>query len=56
MGFETYGFVGDHARDWETEVNILASEQSAHDQVHLGNEVRKCGIFVSPSGVHSVWI
>ena len=63
MGFETYGFVGDHARDWEpdpvyweTEVNILASEQSAHGQVHLGNEVRKCGIFVSPSGVRSVWI
>jgi hypothetical protein len=28
----------------------------AHGQVRVSNELRKLGIFVSPSGVRSVWL
>ncbi len=40
----------------EEAVKAYAVEQPAHGQVHVSNELRKRGIFVSASGVRSVWL
>jgi len=40
----------------ETAVTAFALEQPAFGQVRVSNELRKRGIFVSPSGVRSVWL
>jgi hypothetical protein len=33
-----------------------ATDEPAHGQVRVSNELRKKGIFVSPSGVRSIWL
>jgi len=40
----------------EQAVSEYAIEQPAHGQVRVSNELRKKGVFVSPSGVRSVWL
>ncbi|QSA98327.1 IS481 family transposase [Methylococcus sp. EFPC2] len=40
----------------ETAVIAYATEQPAHGQVRTSNELRQRGIFVSPSGVRSIWL
>ncbi|SDX30578.1 Winged helix-turn helix [Nitrosomonas oligotropha] len=40
----------------EAAVTAFALEQPAFGQVRISNELRKRGIFVSPSGVRSVWL
>ena len=40
----------------ESAVVAYAIEQPAHGQVRASNELRKRGIFISPSGVRCVWI
>lgn len=40
----------------ESAVSAFALEQPAFGQVQVSNELRKRGIFVSPSGVRSVWL
>lgn len=40
----------------ELAVCQYATEQPAHGQVRVSNELRKRGVFVSPSGVRSVWM
>ena len=40
----------------EEAVKAFAVEQPAMGQVRVSNELRKRGIFVSPSGVRSVWL
>lgn len=40
----------------EAAVVQYAINQPAHGQVRVSNELRKKGIFVSPSGVRSVWL
>ena len=40
----------------ESAVTDFALEQPAFGQVRVSNELRKRGIFVSPSGVRSVWL
>lgn len=40
----------------EAAVAAFALEQPAFGQVRVSNELRKRGIFVSPSGVRSVWL
>jgi len=40
----------------ETAVVDYAVEQPAHGQVRTSNELRKLGVFVSPSGVRSIWL
>jgi molybdenum-dependent DNA-binding transcriptional regulator ModE len=40
----------------ETAVVEYALEQPAHGQVRTSNELRKLGVFVSPSGVRSIWL
>ncbi len=39
----------------EAAVTDYAIEQPAHGQVRVSNELRKRGLFVSPSGVRSIW-
>ena len=41
-----------------TEAAVLAytTEQPAHGQTRASNELRQRGIFVSPSGVRSIWL
>lgn len=39
-----------------TAVLAYATEQPAHGQVRTSNELRQRGIFVSPSGVRSIWL
>ena len=40
----------------ETAVIEYAVEEPAHGQVRVSNELRKRGVFVSPSGVRSIWL
>ncbi len=40
----------------EAAVIAYATEQPAHGQVRASNELRQRGIFVSPSGVRSIWL
>ncbi len=40
----------------ESAVTAFALEQPAFGQVRVSNELRKRGIFVSPSGVRLVWL
>ena len=40
----------------ESAVVEYALEQPAHGQVRTSNELRKLGVFVSPSGVRSIWL
>jgi len=40
----------------ETAVVAYAIEQPAHGQTRASNELRKRGVFISPSGVRSVWL
>lgn len=40
----------------EATVVAYATEQPAHGQVRVSNELRQRGVFVSPSGVRSVWL
>ena len=40
----------------ETAVIDYALEEPAHGQVRTSNELRKRGVFVSPSGVRSIWL
>lgn len=40
----------------EAAVIAYATEQPAHGQVRVSNELRQRGVFVSPSGVRSVWL
>lgn len=40
----------------ETDVVAFALEQPAFGQVRVSNELRKRGVFVSPSGVRSIWL
>lgn len=40
----------------EAAVLAYALEQPAHGQVRVSNELRKRGVFVSPSGVRSIWL
>ena len=40
----------------ESAVIAHAIDQPAHGQVRASNELRKCGVFISPSGVRSVWL
>lgn len=40
----------------EETVVAYAVEQPAHGQVRASNELRKRGVFISPSGVRSVWL
>jgi len=44
--------------DDETERAVIeyALEQPAHGQLRTSNELRKLGVFVSPSGVRSIWL
>jgi hypothetical protein len=42
--------------DTEQAVVAYATMQPAHGQVRASNELRKQGIFVSPSGVRSIWL
>jgi transposase InsO family protein len=40
----------------ETSVLQYSLEYPAHGQVRTSNELRKLGVFVSPSGVRSIWL
>ena len=40
----------------ESSVVGYAIEEPAHGQVRVSNELRKRGVFVSPSGVRSIWL
>lgn len=40
----------------ESAVVAYAVEQPAHGQVRASNELRKQGVFISPSGIRSVWL
>ena len=44
--------------DSETELAVVnyATEQPAHGQARVSNELRKKGIFVFPNGVRSIWL
>jgi len=44
--------------DEQTEAAVVAYaiEQAAHGQVRASNELRKRGVFISPSGVRCVWM
>lgn len=47
--------MGVHVRR-NTQVLAYAVEEPAHSQVRGSNELRKRGVFVSPSGVRSIWL
>jgi len=40
----------------ERAVLDFAFEQPAYGQLRMSNELRKCGVFVSPGGVRSIWL
>jgi hypothetical protein len=40
----------------EKAVTAIAFEYPAYGQVRASNELRKSGIFVSPTGVRSIWL
>ena len=40
----------------ESAVVAYAVEEPAHGQVRASNELRKKGVFISPSGVRSIWL
>lgn len=40
----------------EAAVVAYATDEPAHGQVRVSNELRKKGVFVSPSGVRSIWL
>jgi len=40
----------------EAAVIAYATEQPAHGQVRVSNQLRERGIFISPSGVRSIWL
>ena len=40
----------------EETVVLFATEYPAYGQARTGNELRKRGIFISPSGVRSIWL
>ena len=40
----------------ELAVTAFAIDFPAHGQVRASNELRKLGVFVSPSGVRSIWL
>ena len=40
----------------EAAVVQYATDEPAHGQVRVSNELRKKGVFVSPSGVRSIWL
>ena len=40
----------------ETRVRAFAIKQPAYGQVRTSNELRKVGVFISPSGVRSIWL
>ena len=40
----------------EQAVLDFSMEYPAHGQVRVSNELRKQGVFVSPSGVRSIWL
>ena len=40
----------------ESAVVAYAVEQPSHGQVRASNELRKQGVFISPSGIRSVWV
>ena len=44
--------------DEQTEISVVeyAIEEPAHGQVRVSNELRRRGIFISPSGVRSIWL
>ena len=44
--------------DQETEQAVFthATEYPAHGQLRVSNELRKAGVFISPSGVRSIWL
>ncbi len=42
--------------DTENAVTAFAIEFPAYGQVRVSNELRKKGVFVSPSGVRSIWL
>jgi hypothetical protein len=44
--------------DEQTEAAVIAYaiEEPAHGQVRASNELRKRGVFISPSGVRCVWL
>lgn len=40
----------------EQAVLVHAIDYPAHGQLRVSNELRKAGVFVSPSGVRSIWL
>lgn len=44
--------------DPQVEIAVVqyATDEPAHGQVRVSNELRKKGVFVSPSGVRSIWL
>ena len=44
--------------DEQTESAVVkyATDEPAHGQLRASNELRKIGIFVSPSGIRSIWL
>jgi hypothetical protein len=41
---------------YQESVLAYAIDLPTHGQLHTSNELRKIGVFVSPSGVRSIWL